>query len=331
MSYLAVNTEVIFPQTKSGRMAFKFKTVNSFKVESSWKVLSDTAEIVIAKKLFFEDKGKVFELIKAGDPIKLRGGYNGEYNDEFTGFVAEILDDMPVVLKCEDNMYVLKRTSVNKSYSSVKLETLLKDIVPSEFKIDAMDIDLGSVFMSKTTVSQVLQMLKDEYGLYSYFNGDTLVSGKIYTDNPNTQIVKYAMDGPRKNIISNNLKYHTKDMIKIKVTMTAHNANGKKIAVTVGDKEGQEQKLVCTNVEDKSALETLAKKELDRLKYDGFQGGIVSFAIPYVKHGYTATIENNEFKERSGDYYIDSITTTLNDRGAYHRVVKIGPKAVKQS
>jgi hypothetical protein len=281
--------------------------------------------------LFFEDKGKVSELIKAGDPIKLRGGYNGEYFDEFTGFVSEILDDMPVVLKCEDNMYLLKRTPVNKSYSSVKLETLLKDIVPPEFKIDAMDIDLGSLFLSKTTVSQVLQMLKDDYGLYSYFNGDTLVSGKIFTDNPNTEVVKYCMDGARKNIITNDLKYRKKEDIKIKVTMTSYLNDGTKQSVTVGDAEGQEQKLVCSNVSSENAIKALAQKELDRLKIDGYSGGITTFGIPFVKHGYTATIENNEFKERSGDYYVDSVTTTLNDMGAYRRVSKLGAKAAKQN
>jgi hypothetical protein len=180
-------------------------------------------------------------------------------------------------------------------------------------------------------VSEVLKMLKDDYGLYSYFNGDTLVSGKIYTDNPNNEVVKYALDGARKNIISNDLKYHTKDMIKIKVRMTSHNAKGKKVSVVVGDDDGQEQKLVCSNIQDKKTLEALAKKELDRLKYDGFQGGLVTFGIPFVKHGYTASIENTEFKERSGDYYIDSITTTLNDMGALHRNTKIGPRAAKQN
>jgi len=325
--YLAINTEVVFPENR-GRSSFKFKTVNSFKVDGDWRNLTGTAEIVLAKRLFFDEKGKVFELIKAGDPIVLRGGYNGEYYDEFKGFVAEILDDMPVVLKCEDNMYLLKRTPVNKSYSSVKLENLLKDICPGQFSINAMDVELGSLLLRNTTVTEVLQMLKDDYGIYSYFDGDTLVSGKVFTDN--TQVVKYSFDEGRKNIISNNLKYHTKDMIKIKVTMTSHNKNGKKITVTVGDKDGQEQRLVCTNIENKAALEALAKKELDRLKYDGYQGSFEAFAKPFVKHGYTASLINREFPERAGDYYVDAVSTSLTDQGKYHRIVTLGAKAAKQ-
>ena len=234
---------------------------------------------------------------------------------------------MPVMIKCEDNMYVLKRTPVNKSYSSVTLKKLLTDIVPPTYKIDAMDVDLGKLFLSKTTVTQVLQTLKDNYGLYSYFNGDTLVSGKIYTDNPNTEVVKYETT---KNIIGNNLKYRKKEDIKLKVTMTSYLSNGTKKSITVGDDEGQEQKLICTNITNEADIKKLAQKELDRLKIDGYSGTIDGFGIPFVKHGYTANITNKEYKEKQGDYYIDSVTTTFSNQGAYRRNIKIGPIAAKQ-
>lgn len=324
--FFAVNVRVEFPEIR-GRKALKFTSVSSFKVECGWQNLTDTAEVVIAKKLFFEDKGKVFELIKTGDPIVIKGGYNGEYFDEFKGFVSQILDDLPVVLKCEDNMYLLKRTSVNKSYKSVKLSTLLTDIVPPQFKIDAMDVELGSILLSKTTVSQTLQMLKDDYGIYSYFVGDTLYSGKIYTDNPETDMVKYTMLGNKQNVINNDLKYRRKEDIKIKVTMTSYLSNGTKLSVTVGDDDGQEQKLVCSNISTVTEITKLANKELERLKIDGYTGGLTSYAIPFVRHGFKAHIANNEFKEREGNYYVDSVTTTLNDQGAYRRSIKLGSRA----
>jgi len=58
-------------------------------------------------------------------------------------------DDMPVMLKVRTHVRS-EATPVNKSYKSVKLADLLKDIVPAEFQIDAMDIDLGSMFISKS-------------------------------------------------------------------------------------------------------------------------------------------------------------------------------------
>jgi hypothetical protein len=324
VNYLAVNTEVIFPNSRD-RGSKKLNGCSSFKIESSWQNLSDTAEVVIAKKLYLEQGKRVFELLKAGDPIIIRGGYNGECFDEFKGFISEVLDDLPVMIKCEDNMYVLKRTSCNISLTSTKLEDLLKKIVPTQFKINAMDVELGKVFFSKMTVSQVLLELKDKLGIYSYFVEDTLVSGKIYLDNPNTQKVKYEFS---KNIIANDLKYRRKEDIKIKVTMTSYLSNGTKKTVTIGDEEGQEQKLVCSNISNENDIKKLAQKELDRLKIDGHVGTLTGYGIPFVGHGYTAQIINNEYPDRTGNYYVDAVTTTLNNSGAYRRVLKIGARAL---
>lgn len=321
----AVNTQLEFPQPDRGRAAFKFNTVNSFWVESSWKNLSDTGEVVVAKQLLFNDRKKVFDLIKSGDPVVLKGGYNGEFTEEFVGYVSEIQDSMPLVLKLEDNMYHLKRTQVHKSYEAVKLETLLKAIVPSRFKINAIDVELGSVYLPKTTVSQTLQHLKDHYGIYSYFVGDTLVSGKIYLDN--TEEVKLAINGFNKNVVANDLRYRRKEDINLKVTMTSYLSDGTKKSITVGDEGGEEIKLVCANVENAEEIKKLAKKDYDRLKIDGLSGTVTTFANPYIKHGYTIDVVNNEVPNQEGKHYVDAVRTSLNDHGEYHRVSTLGPRA----
>lgn len=327
--YLASNVHITFPEFKGDkrtapRKAITFKSVNSFRTDKSWQHLTDTCEFIIAKTLYFEEKGRVFELVKSGDPFYLEAGYNGEYFREFTGFVSEILDDLPVVFKCEDNMYKLKRVPVNKTFSGITLKTLLTSIVPKEFKIDCADVVLGDFVFKHYTVAQVLQELKDNYGLYSYFIDDTLVSGKIYTDNPQQQTVKYQFN---KNIIANDLKYRRADDYPVKVTIRSHLQNGKRKKVTVGDPEGVEAKLVVCNVADETALKKLAEKELARLKYDGYRGTLTGFGIPYVTHGYTANIVNLSNADRNGNYYIDQVVTQFFDQGAIRRVSTVGRKA----
>ncbi len=323
-AYLATDVNIGFPAYR-GRKAMAFRTCSTFRIESSWKVLTDTCEFVVAKQLCFADRQRVFDLLQPGDPVFIEAGYNGKLNREFTGFISEVLDDLPVVFKCEDNMYQLKRTPVNKSYKSVTLKQLLLDIVPAKYKIDAADVQLGALLYQKQTVAHVLTELKDKYGLYSYFVGDTLVSGKIYTDNPNKQVVKYTFF---KNILpGNTLRYRRKTDIRLKVTMTSHLKSGKKKKVTVGDDDGEEQKLICSNVENEAELRKLAQKELDRLKIDGWKGYFIGFGIPFVQHGYTATIKNLENPDKEGNYYVDAVTTTLDDQGAIRRTIKPGPKA----
>lgn len=330
--YLATNVHITFPEFKgekrtTPRKALVYKSVNSFRIEKSWQNLTDTCDFIIAKRLFRADALRLFDKIKTGDPFYIDAGYNGQYNREFTGYISQILDDLPVKFKCEDNMYILKRTPVNRSFSKgVTLKALLRAIVPAQFNIDCANVTLGDFLFKNYNVATVLKELKDNYGLYSYFFNNTLVCGKIYQDNPQNQVVKYVFN---KNIIGNDLSYRTKDDYQIKVTMTSHLSNGKRIKETVGDPDGVEQKLVCTNVTDRTQLKALAQKELDRLKFDGYRGTLTGFGIPFVEHGYTATIINPNNPDRNGNYYVNSVITTLDDKGAIRRVSKIGPKAAK--
>lgn len=320
--YLAVNIEIEFPASR-GRQALLLRSCSSFKVESSWMELTDRAEVVLAKRIYLEDK-KLFEFLKSGDTIIIRGGYNGEYHEEFRGYITEVHDDLPVMIKSEDNMYVLKRTKCHISLKETTLANFLKQIVPSQFKIDAADINIGSVLFRDFTVSQALMELKDKLGIYSYFVGNTLISGKYYEDNTDPEKVKYEFG---KNIIENDLKYRRKDDVKIKVKAIGSQTNGVKIIEEVGDDSGQVVQLNFTRVSDKSDLKKRAQKELDRLKIDGYQGGLVGYGIPIVKHGYVAEIINHDNADSNGNYYVEAVITILSDNGKYRRHVKIGKKA----
>ncbi|HXU28020.1 MAG TPA: hypothetical protein VN698_12390 [Bacteroidia bacterium] len=314
---------MVFPDYR-GRKGFTFYTVNSFNATKSWKQLTDNSEVKVAKKLYFDELGQVYKLIQAGDPVELWSGYDGDYNLDFTGFVSFVNDTMPVVLQMESPMWLMKRTPVNVSYSSINLQQLLKNIVPSNYEIDAYDIELGSVFLPKMTVAGVLTLLKDQKGLYSYFDGNKLICGKIYSDNTHAKV--YTLD-LLKDCITNNLEYRSKDQIKIRVTMTSYNAKGKKKVVHVGDKDGEEQKLVCTNVTDETVLLALATKTLDRLKFDGYQGTILIFGNIPIKIGDIINLTSDEWPERAGHYYVDNVDPNCDENGGLRKLLTLGPKA----
>lgn len=321
--YLASNVHITFPEHR-GRKAFKFKSCSSFRTDCSWKHLTDTCEFVIAKQLYFSDKARVFELVKAGDPFYIEAGYNGEYNREFTGYVSEVLDDLPVIFKGEDNMYLLKRTAVNKVFNNATLGQILKSIVPKQFKIKCADVKIGTWVFPKYTVAQVLQELKDKCGIYSYFVGDTLVSGLEYVDNPQNQTVNLQFN---KNVISNDLRYRNKSDYPVKVVVISHLSDGKRKKVTVGDPDGVLNQLVTTGVNEESELRKLAQKTLAKLQYDGYRGTMVTFGIPFIAHGYTANIVNLQNEDRTGNYYVDRVITEFTNQGAIRRTCTLGPKA----
>ncbi len=299
---------------------FSFYRVSSVEINSGWDLLTDTAVVKIPRDLYLASK-VLRDNIKVGTEITIELGYNGVNNVEFQGFVTKIIADTPVIIHCEDAMWKLKQVSVNKVFKGISLKNLLAEIVPSFYSINAADLQLGNLLFEKTTVSKVLLFLKDEYGIYSYFRGNTLISGQIYLDN--TQTVQYGFE---KNIISNDLSYVTKDELKLKITAECIKNDGTKLTVSVGDEDGEENKLVYSGITSESELKKLAELDLKRLKVNGYKGSIQTFGVPFVQHGYTANLESNNYPERDGNYYTDNIGTEFSN-GGFKRGVKIGGKA----
>jgi len=61
------------------------------------------------------------------------------------------------------------------------------------------------------------------------------------------------------------------------------------------------------------------------LKYDGFEGDITSFLIPYATRGMAAKIYDKEHPNRDGTYFIKKVVTTFGMGGA-RRKVTLGNK-----
>lgn len=310
------------------REAFEIRRIAKCKVDTSWKNLTDKAEIELPRniKLPLLKNGKIADIkqwIRRGDIVRIRLGYNSIYHDEFTGFVTDVESDIPVKIKCEDFMWKLKQVTAKYASKQTNVSTLLNSIIPTDLgiTIDAADATIGAFRTKKgENVAQVLTRLKDK-GIYSYFKGTTLVSGKIYLDDD----IQVDYDFSQ-NIINNKLKYRISDDVKIKVTATSTLNNGTKLQVSVGDKDGQEQRLSYFNISDTKELEKKATEDLKRIKVDGYEGSFQTFGIPFISHGYTAGLVDKDYPERAGKYKVEQVITTFSDSG-YRRQVKIDRQA----
>ncbi|UVP09466.1 hypothetical protein NXW52_16290 [Bacteroides ovatus] len=62
------------------------------------------------------------ELLSAGDQVKIELGYDSNLYTEFEGYISLIGWGVPVTIRCEDEMYNLKRKTVSYSAKNVTLE-----------------------------------------------------------------------------------------------------------------------------------------------------------------------------------------------------------------
>lgn len=303
----------------------KLFSVNSVHIESSWKMLTDTAEIILPRKLADFDKKKIEELFVEGDRVVIELGYNGEYYTEFVGYINKVAKSIPLRILCEDEMYKLKRTNISFSGKNVKLGDLLAKVAPG-YTLDTYgDTVIGKVRYSNVTAAQVLEDVQKKLGFYSYFTSDKVLHvGKVYGDQSGVKPVTIYLE---RNAVADELEYEKRDNDKIRVKAISITKGGKKIEVSVGDGGGSMKQLSYPGIVSKIELEKLARKDYERLKKERMSGNITLFGIPRVEHGMIVDFISELYADRAGRYYIDKVTKDFKDDATYRQVLEMGERA----
>lgn len=305
---------------------YLFTSVNSIRIEKSRKTIGDTAIITLPARYSGEF---IVNKLKNGDVVKIQVNYvNYPVTTEFEGYISEINPGRPVTIRCEDEMYQLKRKKPTaKSFQSVKLADVLKYLVP-ECKTECPDITLSPFYIKKdSSIAVALQQLKDAYGLDIYFRNKILFAGLPYTESSVVSVspVIYNLD---LNVKPNpQLTYKVADSIRMKVKAISVLSNNKKLEAEVGDEDGSVVTLHFYNIKTVAELKKQAEEKLKTMKFDGFSGSINTMGLPYVEHGYTAKIiDNRDANSRSGYYFVDAVTTSFGIQG-FNREVFLGRRA----
>lgn len=301
--------QITLPAAKNGVGALH--KVEEIFVESTFKELVSRAEVTLPRNVAVFDKYNVRKVFKHGSPIIIAFGYDGLNITEFTGYITEVTADYPVRIKCQDEMWMLRRKVVNYTAKNVGLAPMLRSICPG-YNINALEgVELGTVKFVKTNVGAVLEKLKSDFGLYSYMDGKTLVCGKYYSDNTDDKIEVLNLDT---GVAENGLEYRSGEDLIVKIKGSATTSAGKKEEYERGDEGGDEYSLVYT-AKTKAELQRQVDADYNKKKLGGFEGSVTAYAIPYFKHGRKVKITSNLYPDRAGLYYIDSINKTFAQGG----------------
>lgn len=296
-----------------------------------------------------------------GDKIKVSLGYYyydaseteviPELTTVYEGYVTSVKLKMPIEINCEDNMYILKQVQFpNKVFAEgTTAEDIVKEMllyVNSQkstsftlFEAPAgVTTSVGSFRTMNETVAQVLERMRKDYKINSWFRGNKLHSSVIAyfpeESNPVNPVFVF-----QQNVISDDLDYTRLDDIKIgatvyslnKVKTESVNVNGKKktstkrLEVHVGDTEGEVRTLFFWGVTTEEKLKALGTAQLARFKYEGFRGSFTTFGEPIVNHGDKIDIRDNILSERNGTYFVKSVTRTTGVNG-YRQKIEVDIK-----
>jgi len=317
MSTYALYGEIRFPANE-GRQGFLIRRFSECKIESSWRSLTDTAEITIPRKVKDFDRMKVSEWFREGDPVEIWLGYDGNLSLEFQGYIKKAPTGIPLVITCEDEMYKLKRLTLSISKQNCTLKQLLNEIAPG-YTIVCDDLRIGNVRFSKMTAGEIMDVLQKQ-GIYCWFEGKELHA--FGTSKSDVEPVKILIE----RTAAESLKQ--REIEKTLVIMTLIRRKGTKRHVEVGDNPGGRR--IVREIAGIDMSEEEMRKEAQRLydlsKQPGLDGDLTLFGIPRVQHGYRVDLKSELYPERKGVYYIDAVTKTFAPQG-YRQVCKLGLKA----
>lgn len=307
--------------------------VTDVEFSQSVDTIGGQAKITLPRNMCRKDGKKLLDTVRTGDRVTIKLGYNGKLNAEFTGYLAHIGDGTPLVLECDDDWYTFKKAAhITKSYTSVTLKNLLKDLFKG-YEVECVDFTFsGGYIIKDVTPFTVVKKIKEEVGFcakldsenkkitcfwafdFKGFQKHTYVFGTR-----NGTLINELRD--RKlipNIAANGLKFVKKEDRKLQITGKAKQKKGKTITVTVGSKDDDAEKRTMnfgSDVTSESELKKRIETELNNKSFDGYEGTVTGFGFPQTKAGDILKIVDTENPEREGEYLIKSVKVKFNGSG----------------
>ena len=303
-----------------------------------------TARIVQAGEVIT----KSMETAKAfaeGDKVLIKLGYNGVLKTEFDGFISRVNFTSPLEVECEGYSYQLRKRTYLKTFKNVELVEVLRylvagtDIVLDEANIPAFKIDkLVLQNHSGTEALDLIKKIGSQDGIQViqiFFTGYMLYAGLQYLKTKAD--VKYRLGW---NVIKdNNLKQRQAKNAEVTVHYIGEKKDGSNVKVAIKNKtqtaviktngqagiSGEEKVIKTHSVTDESSLTQMAEKFHSKMTYDGYEGKITAFGVPYCEPGYRAVLDDQKYVERSGNYIVESTEVTYGTSG-FRRIVGIGAK-----
>lgn len=319
--YIEIKRESEDSQGVIGGSVWKVRNVESVEITGDGETLTDTCVIKLPKKARWGMSGNEVP-IRRGDEVKVWLGYNDVLELRFSGYVKDVSAKTPTVITCEDEMFRLKnKAAKKKAYQNVTLSALLDDQLEGlniaryrDENSSEQEVVLGDLRIEATTVAGVLNDLKKNFGVSSFFalidDVPTLFSFVVFPDKRRNA----GVFSEGKNIIDNDLEYRRGDDVMIKVRGVSILSDNSRIEYAEG--EGEEKIIYRYNL-NKEELVQVVKNELKREKWNGLQGSFTTFGKPRVEK---MDVLDLAIGSANGRYQVRGVDVSFGSSGFRQRV-----------
>ena len=85
--------------------------------------------------------------------------------------------------------------------------------------------------------------------------------------------------------------------------------------VVAGAPGGDSLTLVRYNLTDPQTIRRIAEEEVNKWRYDGYEGSLTGWLLPYCTYGWHARIIDPDYPERQGTYLIERVQSRISMQG----------------
>jgi len=276
---------------------------------------TDTATIVFPKL-----KARPSDFSE-GQRIELYLGYS-KYGlfSEFSGVIGGVSPTVPIELVCYDNFHLLRRKTLNRSFSKMSIADILRQVVP-DLQIVCDEPPKVTAHCPGQTPRWFIMQLATKYGFNAFFR-----DGKLHFLKPESSLLDDGGEPPvfveNETILEDHLVYRTAETVT-KVVVISESEDGYIARAGYGAKSTNVRTVQREGLGHADAYK-YAKQLYEELNYEGFTGHFITLGYPYVRHGMTCAIESAT-DGKSGVYRIEKAETSFGT-GGFRRAIYLGKR-----
>jgi len=321
MFYMTSNITIgTFTNVKAAKVSWK-TDVNSF---------TDTCTIELPRITYLRNVKTVTDdvnepnerqeyVFKEGDAVDVLLGYNGNNTRRFKGFIKRVNMGVPVKVECEGYSYLLYDIIFSKTYANVTVLQLLKDLFGSAdivFSSEIPNIPLKNVRFKNATGIQVLEWLQKECKLAVYFNFNEIYVGTVFGKVQASAILRLGWN----TVKEDDFKKRWVDK-NVRIVIHEKNDKGEVYKAKADVHKYSNEKAVKIKA---GIPADLMKQIVNRLQtksnYNGFEGNIVCFLEPAFTKGMVAEIQDRNYTDRNGRYFVESVSGEFGTGGGRQKI-----------
>ena len=301
---------------------YRLGMLDKIEINRSVELLADTA-IITLPAVEYNIALDVETKIKRGDRVTVSLGYEETgMAEEFSGWVQRVgTDNGTITLECEDDLFKFRVGLKNQQHQGISLAKLLKlvvDGVGGGYKIDcSYSWTYDKFVINNATGYDVLKKVQEESGADIYIKGDTLC-----VHAPGQTVGKDVIYDFGQNVQSCDLSYRRADERKVQVIVKAVLPDGKVKERHYGSTGGDKVTVKCATSDDKS-MKLRGEAEHKRLTFDGYDGTITTWLVPYIQPGDCADLHDEDYEYKDGRYFVRAVKTEFGSSGGT-RTIELG-------